>query len=332
MTQATNWGLAESGPQTPIAYSQHGNESFDSLLSLHLGTSRPAYAVQGTLWLKDTGVSPAVHELYLFDGVNDVLLGTLDVATSSFTPISLLISANLSDVASAPTALSNIGGVGPATTDTLTNKTINGGSNTLENIQDSSRADGTDGALSSWDAAGAPTIITPGTDGFYFRSGGPGALPVWEQRKGVLQSIYDVYTAVHSHGNNIPSTTIPQITEGAQVFSQAITPKSSSSKIIVDYGGPIGGSANDYVAMALFYNGGSNAVSVAPSYLSSSNRIENVSGRYEIASWGTTSRTFNVRYGTSSGTAYANTDGNTSPTALFGQKANMFLRIHEVLQ
>lgn len=46
----------------------------------------------------------------------------------------LLATNNLSDVGTPATALSNIGGIGPATTNTLTNKTISGASNTLSNI------------------------------------------------------------------------------------------------------------------------------------------------------------------------------------------------------
>ncbi len=48
----------------------------------------------------------------------------------------LISTNNLSDVSSAPTSLSNLGGIGSATTDTLTNKTIdaNGTGNALSNI------------------------------------------------------------------------------------------------------------------------------------------------------------------------------------------------------
>lgn len=45
---------------------------------------------------------------------------------------------NLSDVSSAATSLTNIGGIGAATTNTLTNKTISGGSNTISAIANAS--------------------------------------------------------------------------------------------------------------------------------------------------------------------------------------------------
>lgn len=87
MTQATDWGLGETSPQTPVAYSQQGNESFDALLTGHLGTARPAYAEQGTDWLKDTGVSPKVFEVYFYDGADDILTATVDVAANTYTPV-----------------------------------------------------------------------------------------------------------------------------------------------------------------------------------------------------------------------------------------------------
>jgi len=83
MSQAADWGLAESGPQTPVAYSVQGNDSFDALLSGHLGSSRPAYAEQGTFWNKDTGSSPLLIERYFFDGTNDILIATFDVVANT---------------------------------------------------------------------------------------------------------------------------------------------------------------------------------------------------------------------------------------------------------
>lgn len=68
-----------------------GNELMDNLLAkskengltCNSGVSRPVYAVKGTLWL-DTSVTPNLLKQY--DGVGDVVLGSIDVTNHAFTP------------------------------------------------------------------------------------------------------------------------------------------------------------------------------------------------------------------------------------------------------
>lgn len=81
----------------------------DAILSLHSGSSRPSYAVAGTLWL-DTSATPWV--LYCFDGTNDISLGTINATTNVYTPAGLSVSAyiqTLLDDADAATAQSTLG-------------------------------------------------------------------------------------------------------------------------------------------------------------------------------------------------------------------------------
>jgi len=98
----------------------------------------------------------------------------------------LLAANNLSDVASAPTSLSNIGGIGAATTDTLTNKTFdaNGTGNSVSNIDVADLSNGTDGELVTWDAAGAPTTVATGTATHVLTSNGAGAAPTFQAAAG----------------------------------------------------------------------------------------------------------------------------------------------------
>lgn len=84
MSQATTWGLPESGPKAPVTYSQEGNESFDAILTQHSdATARPEYAVAGTTWLKT--VSATQNEVYHFDGTDDILLYTVNYTTNEVT-------------------------------------------------------------------------------------------------------------------------------------------------------------------------------------------------------------------------------------------------------
>lgn len=94
----------------------------------------------------------------------------------------LLAANNLSDVANAATSLSNLGGIGAATTDTLTNKTFdaNGTGNSLSNVDVADLAVGTDGELITWDSSGNPATVAVGSSGQVLTSNGAGAAPTMQ--------------------------------------------------------------------------------------------------------------------------------------------------------
>jgi alpha-tubulin suppressor-like RCC1 family protein len=56
---------------------------FNALHSGHIGTSRPAYAQQGTIWLKKL-TGPDRAEIYLYDGSDDIIVGTFNFSTNKF--------------------------------------------------------------------------------------------------------------------------------------------------------------------------------------------------------------------------------------------------------
>ncbi len=76
--------------------------------------------------------------------------------------------------------------VGRDSTDTLTNKTIdaNGTGNSITNIDVADLADGTDGELITWDAAGAPTTVAAGTADQVLTSNGVGTAPTFQDAGG----------------------------------------------------------------------------------------------------------------------------------------------------
>jgi hypothetical protein len=69
-----------------------------------------------------------------------------------------------------------------SSTDTLTNKTFdaNGTGNSLSNVDVADLANGTDGELITWDAAGAPAVVAVGTSGQVLTSGGVGVAPTFQ--------------------------------------------------------------------------------------------------------------------------------------------------------
>lgn len=72
--------------------------------------------------------------------------------------------------------------VGKATSDVFTNKTFdaNGTGNSLSNVDVADLADGTDGQLITWDAAGKPATVATGSLGQVLKSNGPGAAPTFQ--------------------------------------------------------------------------------------------------------------------------------------------------------
>lgn len=73
-----------SSPLSGTEFIDDNLESWrDALHSLHSGVSRPSYAVAGLMWI-DTSVTPWL--LKVFQGSDDIILGTLDSATLAFTP------------------------------------------------------------------------------------------------------------------------------------------------------------------------------------------------------------------------------------------------------
>ena len=79
-----------------------------------------------------------------------------------------------------------VNGMGPATTDTLTNKTFdaNGTGNSLSNVDVADIANGTDGELITWDAAAAPATVSAGSSGQVLTSNGAGAAPTFQAAAG----------------------------------------------------------------------------------------------------------------------------------------------------
>lgn len=106
MSQTTDWSVPLSGPATPTVMASRINDSFNALMTCHRGSSRPTYLTSGK-WIKN--VSGTVMEEYFYDGTNDILCGTWDLAANAFSPAGALRpSLNLSDVTNAATARTNL--------------------------------------------------------------------------------------------------------------------------------------------------------------------------------------------------------------------------------
>ena len=61
------------------------NNSLNALNSSHIGSSRPASAVQGTLWIDNTNIGSNELILKMFDGTDDLSLFTINISTNAVT-------------------------------------------------------------------------------------------------------------------------------------------------------------------------------------------------------------------------------------------------------
>jgi hypothetical protein len=129
----------------------------------------------GAAWINNTlaelGVDPAGT-----DNSTDVTLsgtGTYLSLVGQAITVDPITESDISDLGSYITASS---------TDTLTNKTFdaNGTGNSLSNVDVADLANGTDGELITWSAAGAPTTVAVGTSGHVLTSNGTGAAPTFQ--------------------------------------------------------------------------------------------------------------------------------------------------------
>lgn len=108
--------------------------------------------------------------------------------------------------------------------------------------------------------------------------------------------------AVATGTTNIPiDDTIPQITEGTQILSLAITPISATSKLLFQIVIQMATSAATIFSAALFQDSTANAIAVSSSLMSTANGTLSVPLNYFMTSGTTSSTTFTVRFGPDGG-------------------------------
>jgi hypothetical protein len=236
----------------------------------------------------------------------------------------------------AATALSNLGGIGAATSDTLTNKTFdaNGTGNSLSNVDVADLANGTDGELITWDAAGAPATVAVGTSGHVLTSNGLGAAPTFQSPSvasgSTVQVVNVLDTAVATGTTTIPEDdTIPQNTEGDEYMTLAITPTSSSNKLLIEVVVFVSHSAaNAPKHAALFQDSTANALATGSHFEDTAGGATPVVFSYYMTAGTTSSTTFKVSAG--SNLAGTTTFNGLTGSRLFGGTYTSSITITEI--
>ena len=146
----------------------------------------------------------------------------------------------------------------------------------------------------------------------------------------VIQHAYNQTGAVATGTTNFPEDdTIPQITEGDEFLTQAITPKSASSTISIEVHIFYSQSTSTRSGIGLFKDSNSDALAFTSNYIHAATSMGNMQLFYAETSGNTNARTYRVRCGliSSSGTFTLN---GQSGARKFGGVALSTIRIMEI--
>jgi hypothetical protein len=193
-------------------------------------------------------------------------------------------------------------------------------------------AGGTDGNIITYDTSGNPAVVATGSDGQVLTSAGADAVPAFEAAaSGKIKQIVNTQTGAGATGTTtMPANdTIPQITEGDEYMTLAITPTSATSKLQITATTMTNVSNSNQISAALFVGTTADALaSMNVNYPHSGHYGANVATFSHTMTAGTTSElTFRVRIGgNDAGTIYFN---GYNAARIFGGTAASSITITE---
>lgn len=182
--------------------------------------------------------------------------------------------------------------------------------------------------------ANTPTLVTPKVDTINEATGGNGVtLAGMNVKSGVIQTAGAVTTgaiassavtsdkvatgmAVQIVSTNITGVqtgtslipnddTIPQITEGTEVFTQAITPKSATNRLSIEATVHGSSGVSNHIIIALFQDATANALAATAAYQTVGSGALNIKLTHDMAAGTTSSTTFRIRIGQESAGTWA---------------------------
>jgi len=150
----------------------------------------------------------------------------------------------------------------------------------------------------------------------------------WAWSKVIQEVEGTPYTTYGSTSVSIPlDDSIPQSGEGVEYVSVTITPKSTTTRLVIEASAMVGADANRTVVMALFQDATANALKATATEVPSSSSVVDLFLRHEMASGTTSATTFKIRIGPSAGTLYVN---GSSAGRRFGGVSAITIHVREI--
>lgn len=176
------------------------------------------------------------------------------------------------------------------------------------------------GTLSSVSISGSLTRLSSGDpylvsgQGITLTTGSNGSITI--ARTGVLQVVENLFGTGNSGSTALPNdSSIPQSNEGVEFATLTITPKSATSKLLVQ--GIFYGTTNPAytIAVALFRDSTSNAIAAHSETVPTANHYRVIPVSTIVSSSSTDPTTFKMRAGTGGGaTVYINRSSSATPS------------------
>lgn len=145
----------------------------------------------------------------------------------------------------------------------------------------------------------------------------------------VVQTGYAEYATNTNISTVIPrDDTIPQVGEGTEILSVAITPKTTTNKLRIRFSANFGGDASvGAMIAALFVNGAANAVQVRSVWNNATNTPQTCVLEYEYTPGSVSAQTLSIRVGPSAGTMRVN---GTSAAREYGGAQKATIMVEEI--
>jgi hypothetical protein len=174
-----------------------------------------------------------------------------------------------------------------------------------------------------------PTIVD-GSLGITYPVTAGGTSAVQASSAKVLQVVSVQSGTVTTTTSAIPlDNTIPQNTEGAELFTASITPTRTSSKLLIQVTLIIAPNPANWIIGALFQDSIANALACSFGFMTTSTGAIILSFNHYMNAGTTSATTFKVRYGAPSGTTTIN---GSNGTPYFNGVASSSMTIMEIAE